>query len=193
MKKFWLCFVPLFVAVDILGVLPIFMGLTEGLDSSKIRRIILQSVITATAVALIFLAIGKAALNLLGITIADFMIAGGTLLFALSLRDMMTFEKQLRIEYSETLGVVPLGVPMIVGPGVLVTTMLLIDEYGAIPTVSAAVINIIIAGFVLWFSEPINRLLGKSGTIAISKLASLVLAAIGVMMVRKGIMIYIGS
>ena len=94
MNNFWLCFVPLFVAVDALGLLPIFMGLTQGLTRVRIRRIIFESVITAMIVALVFLFVGKGILTLLGITVADFMIAGGTLLFVLSLSDLISAEKR---------------------------------------------------------------------------------------------------
>ncbi len=193
MIKFWLCFVPLFVAVDALGLLPIFMGLTAGLEQSKVNRIIWQSIITATLVALIFLGIGKVILSLLSITVADFMIAGGSLLFVISLNDLLAVEKPPQSVDPESLGAVPLGVPLIVGPAVLTTTILLINEHGIIPTVSATVINIFIAGVIFRLSEPINKILGKSGTRAISKLSSLILAAIAVMMVRKGIMTYLSK
>jgi len=193
MNNFWLCFVPLFVAVDALGILPLFMGLTQGLTRSRTRRIIFQSVITAMMVALIFLFIGKGILMLLGITVADFMIAGGTLLFVISLSDLISTEKRRLQMEQEEVGAVPLGVPLIVGPGVLTTTILLINQYGLIPTVSATIVNIIIAGIVFWMAGSINRVLGTSGTKTISKLASLILAAIGVMMVRKGIMLLISD
>lgn len=191
MLKFWLCFVPLFVAVDALGVLPIFMGLTEGLEKTRVKCIIRDSVITAMIVAIMFLAIGKATFTFLGISISDFMIAGGTLLFALSIRELLSYEKQARSLDPDNIGAVPIGVPLIVGPGVLTTTFLLSDVYGPILTVFAVILNIIIAGVIFWLSEPINRILGKAGTRTISKLASLILASIGVMMVRKGIMTYV--
>ena len=73
MKSFWLCFVPLFVAVNAFGVLPLFINLTEGVASQKIRRVVFQSMITALIVALAFIALGTIILNLLGITVADFM------------------------------------------------------------------------------------------------------------------------
>lgn len=196
MAEFWLCFVPLFVAVDALGVLPIFISLTEGLDRKNVHRIIWQSVITAMLVAVIFLAIGKAAFTLLGITVADFMIAGGLLLFVLALREHLLIEERLRLavpECPECIGAVPIGVPLIVGPAVLTTIILLTGEYGPVPTMSAAILNIVIAGIIFRLSEPINRVLGKSGTRTISKLAGLILAAIGVMMVRKGIMTYVSG
>src|SRR5262245_58944588 len=115
MQAFWLCFVPLFVAVDAFGVLPLFMGLTEGTDPWLRRRIILQSVLTATLVTLAFVFAGTAFLRLLGITVADFMVAGGSLLFALSLSELIAPHRTTEVR-SDVLGAVPLGVPLLAGP-----------------------------------------------------------------------------
>ncbi len=191
MLEFWLCFVPLFVAVDALGTLPIFIGLTAGLERAQVRRIIWQSLLTAIVVALAFLGIGKAAFSLLGITIADFMIAGGVLLFLLSLRGLMAGEREQPPGDHESLGAVPLGVPLIAGPAVFTTSLWLVDEYGLIPTVFATVTNIFIAGLVFGASDSVNRVLGESGMRTLSKIASLILAAIAVMIVRKGVMSYL--
>lgn len=194
METFWLCFFPIFMAVDAIGVMPMFMNFTEGLEKSRIRHIIIQSVITATIVALAFMAIGKIILDILGITVSDFMIAGGTLLFIISLNDLLTMEKQARQIDPDSLGAVPLGVPLIVGPAVLTTILILISEYGPIATVTALIANILIAGAIFWASEPIVRILGRSGAKAVSKIADLLLAAIAVMMVRKGLMLlFIGK
>ena len=189
MTNFWLCFFPIFMAVNVIGVLPMFMNFTEGMDRLQIRRIIIQSVVTATIVALIFLAVGKIILDILGITVSDFMIAGGTLLFIISLNDLLTMEKKARQIDPESLGAVPLGVPLIVGPAVLTTILILVSEYGPIATVTALIANILIAGLTFWSYVPIIRILGKSGAKTVSKLADLLLAAIAVMMVRKGLML----
>ena len=188
MKTFWLCFVPLFVAVDAIGVLPLFMGLTAGLSTEKVRRVVWQSLITGIVVALAFAAIGKALFELLGISAYDFMVAGGMLLFVLSLRDLVYPHFREKASDLESLGAVPIGVPLIVGPAVLTTIILLMDAHGVVPTVLAALANILLAGIVFWFSEPVSRVLGRAGSKAFSKLASLLLAAIAVMMMRKGIM-----
>jgi len=189
MTKFWLCFFPIFMAVNVIGVMPMFMTFTEGLEKSKIRHIIIQSVITATIVAVIFMAVGKIILDILGITVSDFMIAGGTLLFIISLNDLLTMEKRAGEIDPESLGAVPLGVPLIVGPAVLTTILILVSEFGPIATVTALIANILIAGIIFWVSDPIIRVLGKSGAKTVSKIADLLLAAIAVMMVRKGLMI----
>ncbi|MEE4351783.1 MAG: MarC family protein [Desulfatiglans sp.] len=188
MKTFWLCFVPLFIAVDAVGVLPMFMSFTLELDPRRVRRTVYQSVVTATIVALVFLAVGNLILGLLGITVADFMIAGGILLFVISMSDLLTTEKIQRRVDPESLGAVPLGVPLITGPAVLTTSILLLNEHGFLLTASAIVINILIAGAVFVFASPINDFLGNAGSKTLSKIASLLLASIAVMIVRKGVM-----
>ena len=191
MNDFWYSFIPLFVAVDAIGVLPLFISFTEGLNKQKIRKVIIQSVITAAVVAALFIWTGQMVLGLLGITVADFMIAGGTLLFAISLSDMLSMEKRHRTVDCDSLGAVPIGVPLIVGPAVLTTALLLIAQHGTINTMLAAFANILIAGAVFFAAPMIYKFLGKGGSKTISKLAALILAAIGVMMVRKGIMIFL--
>lgn len=191
MKDFWLCFVPIFVAVDAIGVLPIFLGLTNGLTPQKTRRIVYQSVLTAAVVALLFIAAGTWLLRLLGITIADFMIAGGLMLLAISLSDMLTMEKNRRMVDPASLGSVPLGVPLITGPAVLATSILLLSEHQTLLVSAAVVINILLAGIVFSCAPFIDRILGRSGAKAVSKVASMLLAAIAVMIVRKGIFMYL--
>lgn len=187
MNEFFLCFVPLFVAVDPPGILPLFLTLTANVDPSRKHKVILQSVLTATCVALVFLFLGKVVLKYLGITIADFMIAGGALLFVLSLSDLLASDKPQRRVANEHLGAVPLGVPLIVGPAVLTTAMLLVDKHGVLPATGAVIANIAIAGCVFWMADGVMRVLGQAGAKILSKLASLLMAAIAVMMIRHGI------
>ena len=187
MKDFWLCFVPIFVAVDAIGVLPMFISFTQEIDLGRKRIIIWQSVVTASIVALVFLFVGTSLMKILGITIADFMVAGGILLFIISITDLITNEKIQRKLDPESLGAVPLGVPLIAGPALLTTSILQLNEHGFLTTTLAVISNILIAGIVFMFSESINRFLGKAGSKIASKIASLLLASIGVMIVRKGI------
>lgn len=191
MTAFWLSFLPVFMAVNAIGVIPIFLGLTINLHENQIHKIILETVITATAVALVFLAVGSMLFRVLGITVSDFMIAGGALIFVIALTDLLTVEgaKSQQID-PESLGAVPLGVPLIVGPAVLTTILILLPQQGYVPVITATVVNILIAGFMMWFSQPIIRLLGKSGARAIAKVSDLILAAIAVMMIRRGLEIF---
>lgn len=94
---------------------------------------------------------------------------------------------------AESLGTVPLGVPLITGPAVLTTSILLVNKYGITVTAGAIVINVLIAGVIFLFAEFINRLLGKAGANIVSKIANLLLAAIAVMMVRRGILLIVST
>ncbi len=193
MTDFLLCFVPLFVAVDPIGILPMYMNLTQGVEKSRLRRLLAQSIATALIVALGFLAIGKLVLYYLGISIADFMVAGGLLLFVLALSDLLSSEKRQRRVDPDSLGPVPIGVPLIVGPAVLTTGMLLMDQHGKLVAMSAAVANVLLAGLVFAASDFFHRLLGRTGAQIVSKLASLLMAAIAVMMVRKGVSVFVAG
>jgi len=193
MKNFWLSFLPLFVAVDAVGVLPMFLGLTTDIENHARRRIILQSVLTAGSTVAIFVLAGGWFMRLLGVSVCDFMIAGGLLLFVLSISDLLSVDKVQRKVDLDTVGAVPIGVPLITGPAVLTTTILLVDQYGVFPTLWAAVANVIIAGVIFWFAIPISTSLGSAGTKILSKIASLILAAIGIMMIRKGIVLLISG
>jgi len=187
MKIFLLCFVPLFVAVDAPGVLPIFISLTDKLTQSQQRKVLVHSLITASAVALVFLVVGPTILSSLNITVSDFMVAGGLLLLVISLSDLVTGEKRQRLVDPETLGAVPLGVPIITGPAVLTTSVLLANVHGLTVTALALVTNIGIVGLVFWFAHPVTRFLGNAGTMILSKIASLFLATIAVMLIRRGV------
>ena len=193
MKDFLLAFIPLFVAVDAIGILPLYMGLVESIDDGRRRRIIVQSVFTAISVAAAFVVAGQPLLRLLGITTGDFMVAGGTLLFVISLRDLMAVGKARHIIDPETVGAVPIGVPLVTGPAVLTTCMLLVEQHHMAITLLAVGANVLIAGAVFWFASSISKRLGSAGTRTLSKIASLLLACIAVMMVRKGVVTLIAQ
>lgn len=189
LKNFLLVFVPMFVAVDALGVLPLFIGLTEGMERPDRQRTIKQAVLTALGVAVGFVFLGKNVFRLMGITVEDFMVAGGLLLFVIAMMDLMSGAKMAR--KVETIGAVPLGVPLMVGPAVLTTGLMLVDVHGVGATMLAIGVNILIAGGVFMTADFWMRLLGPAGSQAVSKVASLLLAAIAVMMIRRGLVIII--
>ncbi|MBN1359051.1 MAG: MarC family protein [Sedimentisphaerales bacterium] len=186
LRNVLLSFIPVFVAVDAIGVLPILSSLTAGLDAKQKNRIILQSMLTAACLAVGFIFLGKAVFRLLGITLGDFMIAGGAILFCLAIIDIVNPVKRRRMP-ADDLGVVPLGTPLIAGPAVLTTSMLAVSEYGLVPTVISVLANILLAGLIFRFSLMLIGILGEAGAKAMSKVASLLLAAIAVMLIRKGL------
>jgi len=180
-----LSLVPLFVAVDAVGILPIFLSLTEGMAEAQRRRIAMQAILTAFAVGVGFLVLGRAILSLLGITVQDFLIAGGSVLFLIAAMDLISGRKLAR--RVEAVGVVPLGVPLIAGPAVLTTELVLLNLYGYPPVLVSLVLCIGFTGVLFVGSGFFIRLLGRAGAQALSKVASLLLAAIAVRMIRQGV------
>jgi multiple antibiotic resistance protein len=192
LKDILLSLIPLFVAVDAIGVLPIFVSLTEGLSKGEKDKVIIQSMFTATLLAIGFIFVGQLVFRLLGITIGDFMVAGGALLFCIAIIDLVNHSKERRMP-GKDLGAVPIGTPLIVGPAVLATSLLIISQYGLLATVISVIVNILVAGLIFSRSYWLIKVLGDAGTKALSKIMSLLLAAIAVMLIRKGILTFIPS
>lgn len=186
LNNFLLTFIPLFVAIDIVGTVPIFLGLTENFEKKERKILVIQSVLTAFILALLFIATGKIILDFMGITLNDFRIGGGLVLLILSINDLVFASEEGR-KPTGTIGIVPLGIPLIMGPAALTTILVLVNNNGVILTVISVFINLIIVFFVLYYAEKVVDLIGEAGTKAFAKVASLFLAAIAVMMIRVGI------
>ncbi len=112
---------------------------------------------------------------------------GGLLLFIISLRNLVASDPHRTGLADDTLGAVPIGVPLIVGPATLTTTILLLDQHGAAATIAALLGNLLIVGATLHFAARIQRALGQSGAKALAKIAELLLAAIAVKIIRHGL------
>jgi multiple antibiotic resistance protein len=186
-KAYLLAIIPIFVAMDAIGILPIFIALTEGMEGPERKRVVRASILTGFVVSLGFLAVGKFIFAVIGVTIPDFKVAGGVILLIIAIHDLLFPEKKRRLA-GETVGVVPLGMPLIVGPAVLTTTIIAVDAYGYLPTIASLIINLAFAWWVFSKAHLLIRLLGDGGTKAVAKVVSLFLAAIAVMMIRMGIM-----
>lgn len=178
-------FIPIFVAVDIFAVIPIFVSMTEGMSRQKRLTVERESVITALAVGILFIAVGEAIFRILSITENDFKIAGGLILLIFAVLDLMGYTR-IR-EQAGKLGVVPLGVPLIVGPAVLATVLVLVDHYGIVPTVISFILNLVIVWLSFRASGKILTIFGKGGIMAVSKIMALLLASIAVMLIRVGL------
>jgi len=179
-------FIPLFVATNIFMLLPIFISLTKEMSLQKRRVVIRDSILTAFIVSSLFFALGEVIFKIIGITADDFKIAGGLLLLIIAILDITRhIEEKLKPDIK--LGVVPIGVPLIVGPAVLTNILLLVDHYGILPTAIALVLNLIIVWISLINAERITRLVGKGGILGIAKVMALLLASIAIMMIRIGV------
>lgn len=184
---FLLSFIPLFVAIDIIGTAPIFLGYTHGIQDNERKKLIIEALLAAFIVANLFLISGKLVLEFLGITIDDFRIAGGIILLILSISDIMS-SSETRRKPSVDIGIVPLGIPLIMGPAALTTIIILVDNYGYIATILSLALNFVIVWAVLANAKWLITFIGEGGSKAIAKIASLFLAAIAVMMIRVGVL-----
>jgi len=189
-EPYVLSFIPIFVAVDAIGNIPLFISIVGGLSRKQRHKIIVDSVTTATVVAILFMFVGKVILRFIGITISDFQIAGGGLLFIIAVRLLLPGAQKsvLTNGHDKGVGVFPLGTPLITGPAVLTTTLMMLDSFGITPTFVSLLANMLFVWITLVKADLIIKLMGSSGTRAFSKIMYILLAAIAVMMIRRGVM-----
>ena len=193
-RELALTFVPLFFAMDAVGNLPIFLALTQEVGVTRRRQTVNLATLTALGVGLGFVAVGKAIFSLLGIEVADFLMAGGIILLILAIRYLITGKivENQDLSASETVGVVPLGTPLVVGPAVLATLLLLIGKYRIPIVLSSFILNLAIQWVLFKQADRIVNFLGRTGANAVSKIVMLLLAAIAVKMIREGVLTILG-
>jgi len=185
LNDFLVCLIPIMVALDAPGTLPIFVAMTEGLEKQERRTIIRQSLITAFFVTIGFVFLGRAVFRALGILVEDFMIAGGTVLLIIAVLDIVRAGEKKTV-ISPTFGVVPFGTPLIAGPATLTTTLVLVGNYGYTPVILSLIANILLAWLIFSQADRIIKFMGIGGTRAFAKVAALLLAAIAVKLIRSG-------
>ena len=181
-----LSFIPLFVAIDVLGVVPMFISLTERLDRAQRRTLITEATLTALAVSLAFLFGGRLIFNFLGITEDDFRVGGGIVLLVLAVSDLLFPDSKQRSPEA-SIGIVPIGIPLIIGPAALTTILILVDSFGSIVTIVSLLANLMLVWLVFRYSDIVMKLLGEGGAKAFAKVAALFMTAIAVMMIRVGL------
>ncbi|MEW6117813.1 MAG: MarC family protein [Nitrospirota bacterium] len=191
LSTYLLTIIPLMVAIDAPGLLPVYLSITEGFEAHEKKKVARQSVLTAFFVTIIFIFLGTAVFNILGILVEDFMIAGGILLLVISVTDMLHAETR-RIASSPALGIVPLGTPLLAGPATITTSLVLVGEYGYIAVILSLTLNLLIAWLIFDKADAIVRLMGINGSRAVTRLMSLLLAAIAIKMIRTGIFALLG-
>jgi multiple antibiotic resistance protein len=195
LQEFGLNFVPLFVAIDAIGALPILLPLTKDMRPHERNRVTRLALFTALILGIGFMIIGKGIFIFLGIKGADFMVAGGLILFILATKEIIT-GKMISEQDSGgavMIGAVPLGTPLVVGPAVLTTLLILIEQYSVIMVVIAFIVNLAIVWLLFSQANRIMGFLGKGGSRVISKVIVLFLAAIAIKMIRQGLIEILGA
>jgi multiple antibiotic resistance protein len=177
---------PLFVAMDPIGLVPIYLGMSQGMDRGHRLRIARQAVLTGGIVAVAFMFLGQLIFRALYISMGDFQVAGGIILFGFAARDMLFQGEPEPIRHHD-FGVVPLGMPLIAGPATLSLLILLMNSQGVLLTLAGLSINLLLVILFLSHAERLVALVGLRGMRAFSKIVLLLLAAIAVNMIRRGL------
>lgn len=188
-RDFGMTFVPLFVAMDAVSAVPILLAITSNMSQKKRTGVIRYGLITAVILGLVFIAVGKGIFLFLGITVNDFLVAGGSILFLLAAKELVIgkmFESQVGVG-DDAVGVVPLGTPLVVGPAVLTTLLILVDQYHIVMVTVAFIVNLLIAWLFFAQANRLVKVLGSGGVMALSKIFALLLGAIAVSMIHRGI------
>ena len=185
-ESFVFTFVPLFIVIDAFGSLPFFVSFSMGMTHQERNRTVHIAIFTAVTVGLIFLFFGQFILNVLDISIGSFAIAGGIILLVLSIRHMTTGRMVETIK-EEMVAVVPIGTPLLAGPATITTLLLLVTQFPLYIVLISFVLNLSIVWIVFLQSNRIIGFMGQGGLKAVSKVFSLLLAAIAVNMMIQGL------
>jgi len=197
LKFFWEVFVTLLVITDAPGVVPPFLGLTRGLPSRVRNRLAWQAAVVAFGVIVAFALLGQSVLGYLGVELPALQGAGGLLLLlvALQLLTGSLSEPTEAERQKANVAFVPLGTPLLAGPGAIVATMLFVRRVQGGADVAAFAVAIVAVTVLLWltmrFSGVIHRLLRGSGVELLTRIAGLLLSAIAVQLVADAIRAFV--
>ena len=186
LQHFLVTFIPLFVALDPIGLVPIYLGMAQGTPRERRNLVVNEAVLTGLLIAVIFLFLGRFIFHSLQITDNDFRIAGGLILFGLAAQDIL-YTDQRSSEIKQDFGVVPLGMPLIAGPATLTALLTLVDSSGVPMTLVSLLVNLLLVLVTLRTATRLETLLGLRTMRAFSKIVALLLAAIAVNLVRRGL------
>ena len=199
-------FLPLFVAINIPGILPLYIGMTENFTAQDRRRLLVGALAAALVLAVLMLFAGQVIFDTLGITLNDLRVGGGLILLVIAVTDLAFGDAKDRrggkkadrkrveeageaSDHGEVvdLPVVPLGIPLIIGPGAITTILVVDAAVGWIVTLVSIVLNMVLVFVAFSFGPSLLRRFGPGTSKAIAKVASLFLAAISVAMIRSGV------
>ncbi|HET9945670.1 MAG TPA: MarC family protein [Actinomycetes bacterium] len=194
-KLFGEVFVTLFVIMDPPGTIPLFLSLTSGRSSAMRKRLATQAVLVAFVVIVVFALFGQTILNYLGITLPALQAAGGLLLLLVAL-ELLTGQADEPTETANVnVALVPLGTPLLAGPGAIVATIVFVQRVDDAWEAAAVALGIVAVHIVLWlfmrYSVVIIRVIKESGVILITRIAGLLLSAIAVQLIADAVTAFV--
>ncbi|HEY0775769.1 MAG TPA: MarC family protein [Nocardioidaceae bacterium] len=186
-------FVTLFVIMDPIGTIPVFLALTGGRSPASMRRAAWQAVAVSFGVIVAFAFFGQQILDYLNISLPALQLAGGLLLLLIALELLTGKESSIGAGPGVNVNValVPLGTPMMAGPGAIVATMVFTDQIDGASTLLAVALGVVLVHASLWlsmrFSVPILKVIRESGVLLVSRIAGLLLSAIAVQLMADAV------
>jgi multiple antibiotic resistance protein len=197
LKFFWEVFVTLFVITDPPGVVPLFLALTRDRTEHERRRLARQSAMVALGVIVAFALFGQSVLDYLGVQLPSLQAAGGLLLLLVALQLLTGHDGEPTEEQTARINVafVPLGTPLLAGPGAIVATMLYARRVSSLGQLVAFAVALIAVAVVMWltmrYSGVIHRVLRPSGVELVSRIAGLLLSAIAVQLMADAVRAFV--
>lgn len=188
----------LFFVVDPIGVVPIFLAMTQGDSQEKVRRTALRACTAACLLIVFFSLFGTLIFQVFGVSLAAFRVAGGLLLMLTALDMLRARTSETRSTPGETqegsakedVALVPLAIPLLAGPGAIATVMVLMARGGspmaALPVLAAVVLVFVSAYLILRGATYVQRVLGQTGVAVLERVMGLILAAIAVQFIADG-------
>jgi multiple antibiotic resistance protein len=182
----------LFIIVDPFGNIPIFMGLTEKMTESQKRKVFNTACLVGFILLLIFAFTGQEIFAIFGVSMYSFEIAGGILLLIISIKILISGTLHENVESPESLGAVPIAMPLLVGPGAITTTIFNLQAYDVYVTALSVLIVLVLTWVILRFMNSVYRFLGKTGSLVIARVMALLIAAIAIQYILNGLTSYLG-
>lgn len=178
--------IALFIIVDPLGNIPIFTGLTENMAADSRKKVYNTAVLVGVILLLVFAFTGNVILQLFGLSIWSFEVAGGILLLIIAIRILISGVHETA-ESPESIGAVPIAIPLLVGPGAITTTIFNLQAYGTIIAIVAVVAVLSLTWIILRYINGIYKFLGKTGSLVIARVMALLIAAIATQYILTGV------
>ncbi len=186
-------FAALFIILDPVLSVPIFAAMTKGQTPAEIHRQAFIAVTVAGSLMYVFLIFNTAIFSILGLTFPAFQIAGGIILFLLGLQEALGIELGHAKGNTTSAAGVIIGTPLLCGPGTITTVMLLQKDYGLLIPFIAITLSLLATWLILYYSEPIQRILGDVVTDIMGKVLGMLVAAIAVRIIASGVLAYIAT
>jgi len=177
----------LFIIVDPLGDIPIFMSLMESMTGVQKRKVFNTAVIIGSILLLVFAFTGQEIFAIFGVSLYAFEVAGGILLLIIAMRILISGSMHEENSSPESIGAVPIAMPLLVGPGAITTTIFNLQAYDVFVTALSVVIVMVIVWVILRYVDSIYRFLGKTGSLVIARVVSLLIAALAVQYILNGV------